>query len=159
MTQTNFYKQIKEKIFDLLSDEFDGHELRIYKEDNPAKHGYHEDSVSIDMGEQALRHRWSGVFVDEYPCELVLRRQVVDDEKGDTELSEYVERIKERLVQKNRNIQSGTPPLWFDSKIESVDPVDEEFFSEDEDANEADMDLVHKVIIHWAGYIAYEKAT
>lgn len=161
MTQTNFYKQIKEKLFDLLSAEFFGHELKIYKEDNPTKHGYHEDSVSIDMGEQALSHRWSGVFVDEYPCDLVLRRRVVDDEKGDTELSEYVERIKERLVQKNRNIQSGTPTLWFDSKIDSVDPIDEELFgeAEDEDVEDADLDLVHKVIIHWSGFIAYEKAT
>ncbi len=156
MTQTNFFDQIKEKIFDLLSDEFKGHEIKIYKEDNPEKNGFHADSVSIDMGEQASRNRWSGVFVDVYPCDLVLRRRIVDDEKGDTELSAYVERIKEKLVQKNRNQSSNN--LWFDSSIPSVDPVDQELFGGEED-EETDLDLVHKVIIHWEGYLAYEKAT
>ncbi len=158
MTQTNFYDQIKEKIFDLLSTEFPGHELKIYKEDNPEKNGYHADSLSIDMGVQTQAHRWSGVFVDNYPCDLVLRRRVVDDEKGDTELSAYAERIKERLVQKNRNIQSGTPPLWFDSRIVDVDPVDEEIFGEEDDS-ESDLEVVRKLIIHWECSISYEKAT
>lgn len=156
MTQINFYSQIKEKIFDLLHDEFVGHELKVYKEDSPERNGYHNDSVSIDMGEQFSANRWSGVFVDAYPCELILRRRVVNNEKGDTELSEYVERIKERLVQKSRNLQSES--LWFDSTIDSVDPVEEEFFG-DENAEEADLEQINKVIIHWTGFIAYEKAT
>lgn len=158
MTQTNFYDQIKEKIFDLLSTEFPGHELKIYKEDNPEENGYKEDSVSIDMGTQTPLHRWSNVFVDNYPCDLVLRRRVIDEEKGDTELSAYVERIKERLVQKNRNIQSGTPALWFDSRITDVDPVDEEIFGEEDDS-ESDLEVVRKIIIHWECSISYEKAS
>jgi hypothetical protein len=155
---SNYYNLIKQKLLELLSLEFTGHEARVFLEDNAERFGYGGLQIILDVGEKVLVNRWSNYFVYDYGVDIIVRDRVVSEESSDTDITAIVERIEERLIEKNRNLQASPDSLWFDSRIESVDPPDVPELEGPEDEEDV-MVLAKEAVLHWVGTIGFEPAS
>jgi len=154
---TNYFENIKEKLLDLIYEEFGHGEVQVLKEDNLERYGTGKTQIILDTGEIEPINRLGGFYIDNYNVPITVRRRIVNDENIDRDLMILYEKTKERLTERNANRNQQANGLWFDARIASVDPPQNVNLAEGSSSEDEDdiTDIAREVTFLWVGSIGY----
>jgi len=152
---TDFFTNIKEKLLDLIYEEFGAGEVNVLLEDNIERFGLGKTQVILDAGEKTLLKRLGLFWIYEYNINMIVRKRIISDEDADGEIMFITEKLTERLVERNANRNQQSNGLWFDSRIDGIDaPENVALTAEIEDEDEI-TDIARQAVIRWVGSIGY----